>query len=158
MLIDHISKVLQARDSISEDAKDWVINEAMNPRNLQHGGTFRNTLSRRVISIVVPIFSELIANIDRNYNLNLMDPKHNDPPLFKLWLSMFKESSIMRFNYTNMITSRREVPGIGGRKAEEDYKCEMPFSWLIHEAVDSRWSFVRNFAGKCHVKLNTVSS
>ncbi len=148
VLINHISKVLQARDFICADEKDWVVNEAMNPRSLQHGGTFRNALSRKVTGIVIPIFSELIANIDHNYNLDLIDPKHNDPPLTNFWLSMFRESSVLQFNYADMINPRKQVPWVGRRKAGENYKCELPFSWLIHEAVDSQWSIVWNIGSE----------
>ncbi len=147
MLINHISKVLQQRDQTWEGEKKWVIKEAMNPRSLQHGGTFRNALSRRVDEVIVPIFSEIIASIDQNYNLDLVDPKNDNFPSSEFWLSMFRESGVMQFNYTDMITPREQVPGLGGRKAGEDYKCELPFSWLIHEAVDSQWDNAKSFAG-----------
>lgn len=145
-MVQHIFKVLEERELIRSDEKEWVVNEAMNAKNLQHGGTFRNVLSRKIDDVVIPIFSEIIAIIDQNFNLNLIDPKNENTPLSQFWLNMFRDLSIMQFNYADMVTAREHVPGVGGRKAGEDFKCELPFSWLIHEAVDSLWD---------HTKIST---
>ncbi len=140
--------MLQEREIIREDEKDWVVKEAMNSKGLQHGGTFRNALSRKVDEVIIPIFSEIIASIDQNYNLDLIDPRIDNPPLSKFWLSMFRKSGVMQFDYTDMITPREQVPGVGGRKSTEDYKCELPFSWLIYEAIRSQWDNARSSAGR----------
>lgn len=153
-LVQHIFKVLEERDQVRTDEKEWVINEAMNAKNLQHGGTFRNVLSRRVDDVVIPVFSEIIAIIDQNFNLDLIDPKNESTLLSQFWLSMFRDSSIMQFNYSDMVTPREHVPGVGGRKSGEDFKCELPFSWLIHEAVDSLWGTARSSAGVYITKIN----
>ncbi len=147
MLINHIFKVLQERDRTKKGEKEWMIKEAMNPRSLQHGGTFRNALSRKVDEVIIPVFGEIIGSIDQNYNLDLIDPKDINSSLSQFWLSMFRESGVMQYNYADMINPREQVPGVGERKAGEDYKCEMPFSWLIHEAVDSQWENAISSAG-----------
>ena len=153
VLINHISKVLQQRDETWENEKEWVVKEAMNPKSLQHGGTLRNALSRKVDEVIIPIFSEIIGSIDQNYNLDLIDPKSSDPPLTQFWLSMFRECGVLQFDYADIITPREQVPGVGGRKAEKDYKCELPFSWLIHEAMDNQWDNAKTTAGRmfCHL-------
>ena len=148
MLVDHIYKVLQERDQTWVNENEWVVKEAMNPKSLQHGGTFRNALSRKVDEVIIPIFSEIVASIDRNYNLDLIDPKNCNPVLSQFWLNMFQECGVMQFDYADMITPREQVPGVGGRKAGEDYKCELPFSWLIHEAVVNQWDNAMSSAGK----------
>ena len=147
LLISHIFQVLQERDQNKEGEKEWVVKEAMNPRSLQHGGTFRNALSRKIDEVIIPIFSEVIASIDQNYNLDLIDPKGSESPLTQFWLSMFRECGVLQFSYTDMITPREQVPGVGGRKAREDYKCELPFSWVVHEAMDSQLENARSSAG-----------
>ncbi len=150
VLIRHIYKVLQEHDEVREDKKDWVMNEAKNPKSLQHGGTFRNVLSRKIDDVIIPIFSEIIASIDQNFNLDLIYRKGEDLPFSQFWLCMFRNSSIMQFNYTDMVTPREQVPGLGGRKTREDFKCEFPFSWLVYEAVESQWDNAKCSAGeKC---------
>lgn len=121
--------------------------EAMNAKNLQYGGTFRNVISRKFDRIVIPILSEIIAIIDQNYNLALIDPSNESSPLSQFWLSVFGEFTIMQFNYTDMVIPRQQVPGVGGRKARKDFKSKLPFSWLIHEAVDSQWDNAKISAG-----------
>ena len=95
--------------------------------------------------MVIPIFSEIIASIDQNFNLDLIDPKNSNPSRTLFWINMFR---IIQFNYADMLAPREQVPGIGGRKAGEDYKCELPFSWLVHEIIDSQWNNAKSTAGK----------
>ena len=139
--------MLQEHDQLREDQKEWVINEAKNPKSLQHGGTFRNVLSRKVDEIVIPIFSKIISSIDRNFNLDLIDSKEYSSPLSQFWLIVFCDSSIMQFKYVDMVTPQDNVPGLSARKAGEDYTCELPFSWLIYEAVESQWDNAKTSAG-----------
>lgn len=151
VLVQHIHKVLQEHDQIREDQKDWVSNEAMNQKSLQQGGTFHNVLSRKIDEVIVPIFSEIIATIDQNHNLALIDPSNEDSPLSQFWLNIFRDSNIMQFNYTDMVTPRRQVPGWGGRKTGKDFRCELPFSWLVYEAIESQWDNAKSSAGKLNI-------
>ncbi len=145
ILVEHIHKILQMRDEQRPDLKEWVTTEAMNAKGLQHGGTFRNVLSRKVDDVVVPMFAEILASIDRNYNLDLIDPKSENTSLSQFWLNVFSDPEIMEFSYTS---TREQVPGLGGRKAGEDFQCQLPFSWLIYDAVDSQWNNAKSIAGK----------
>lgn len=149
VLVYHMSEILREKDKLRPDEKEWVINEAMDLRSLQHGGTFRNVLSRKVDNVIVPIFSEIISVIDQNYNLDLIDPRSEDLAVSQFWLSVFRDPDMMQFCYTDVVNPRKQVPGVGGRKAGEDFKCEMPFSWLIHSAVQSQWDNSRCSSGIC---------
>ena len=140
----HIHQLLRERDLIREDDKSWVLNEALSARKLQNGGTFQNVLARKLDDIIVPIFSEIIALVDRNYNLNRLNPKEENSPLNQFWLAMFRNPAVMQLSYEDMVTMqggghREQVPGAGGRMSEEDFKCQLPFSWLVKEAVDTQW-------------------
>ena len=147
----HVFGVLQEYDEERVDEKEWVINEAMNPKNLQHGGTFSNALSRKVDRIIVPILSEIIASIDKNYNLDLIDPKAEDAHISQFWLDFFRDSRVMHFSYADMAPGRDQVPGIGAKKVAKDFKCRLPFSWLIYEAVKSQWHNASSSCGKLNV-------
>ena len=141
---------MRERDQIREDEKNWVLNEALSSRKLQNGGTFQNVLARKLDDVLVPIFSEIIALVDRNYNLNCLNRKEKNSPLYQFWLAMFRNPAIMQLHYKDMVTTqgghREQVPGIGGRMAEEDFKCQLPFSWLVKEAVDSQWHSAKSTA------------
>ena len=147
-LVRHIHIVLQEHDQLRQDEKDWVSNEAMSQKSLRHGGTFRNVISRRIDEVIVPIFSQIIASIDQNYNLNLIDPGDEKSHQSQFWLSMFDDSSIMQFNYIDMVTPKEHVPGLGGRKTREDFQSQFPFSWLVFEVFENQWDNTKSSAGK----------
>jgi hypothetical protein len=149
ILVQHIFSVLKQREDVWEPNKQWVLNEAMDARKLQNGGTFRNVLARKIDDVIVPIFSEIIACMDRNYNLDLINPRGENTPLCQFWLNMFGRPKIMQFDYVEiMMTPREKVPGVGGRRSAEDFKCQLPFSWIIKEAVDAQWDNAKSSAGE----------
>ena len=155
ILVRHIHQLLRERDRIREDDKNWVLNEALSARKLQNGGTFQNVLARKLDDVIVPIFSEIIALVDCNYNLNHLNTKEENSSLNRFWLAMFRDPSIMQLSYEDMVTTqggghREQVPGAGGRMAEEDFKCQLPFSWLVKEAVDTQWHSAKSTVGGTH--------
>ena len=125
----------------------WVVNEAMNAKSLHQGGTFRNVLSRKVDKVVIPIFSEIIAAVDQYCNLNLIELRNESSPVSSLWLQLFRDPSIVNFDYNDMITAKDQLIGLGGRRAQTDFKCSFPFSWLVHDAVQSQWDNAKSSAG-----------
>ena len=144
----HIHQLLKERESIRQDEKNWVLNEALSAKKLQSGGTFRNVIARKLDEVIIPIFAEIIALIDHNYNLDLVDPKINNTPVTQFWLAMFRNPHVMHFSYSDM-SVREQVPGVGGRLAEEEFRCQLPFSWLVREAFEAQWDSAKSVAGDC---------
>ena len=144
----HIYRLLQEREVINNkpEFSNWVLSEALNSNNLEVGGTFRNVLARKIDEIVVPIFAKIIASIDRNYNLDDINPKAGDTPLVQFWLAMFGDPQIQQLRYSDMAQGRK-IAGLGGRMVDRDFKCKLPFFWLIKDAVDSQWDSAKNKAG-----------
>ena len=138
--------MLKKRDEIVGFDKDWVLNEALDCRRLQQGGTFRNSLTRRLDEVIIPIFAAVIAFCDQYCNLNLVRGINENDSVLRFWLSMFKNSDVVLFNYEDMATNPKS--DIGGGKASEDFECKMPFFWIIKEAIDSIWNSVSNNAGE----------
>ncbi len=139
--------MLEQHVKIYPKESKWVVNEALSAKSLHQGGTFRNVLSRKIDKVVIPIFSEIIAAIDQNCNLNLIDPKNEASPLSRLWLQLFHDTNIVNFDYNNMITAKDQLIGLGGKRARVDFVCSFPFSWLIHDAVRSQWDNAKSSAG-----------
>ena len=137
------------RDEINLD-DDWVLSEALDAKKLHNGGTFRNVLSRRLDEVVVPLFSEIIAMIDRYYNLDLVYQADWDSPLSQFWLAMFQytghRSHIDSFIMPVLQKSRQQVHGLGAQ-ISEDFKTRLPFSWIVKECVDAHWDNVKAIAG-----------
>ena len=143
ILILHIYELLKERDRALEDERNWVVNEALSSKKLQSGGTFQNVIARKLDQVIIPLFAEIIAMIDRNYNLDLVDPS---VPVFQLWLAIFRDCRVMQFIYTEMVV-RELVPGAGGRMAEEDFRCQLPFSWLVWETYEAQLDTAKSTAG-----------
>ena len=142
----YIYRLLQDREFDRPDLTDWVLGEALNSSNLEVGGTFRNVLARKIDEVVVPIFAKIIATIDRNYNLDLINPKAGDIPLAQFWLAMFSDPKVQQLRYSEMAQGGK-VLGIGKSRLDQDFKCKLPFFWLIKDAVDSQWDNAKSQPG-----------
>ena len=66
--------LLQQRESSSFE-KEWILDEALNTKKLQDGGTFQNALIRRIDEVIVPLFSHIIFFIDQYANLSFLEEK-----------------------------------------------------------------------------------
>ena len=145
VLVSHIHRILREREATSFDP-DWVLSEAMNIHNLQTGGTFKNVLSRKLDNVIIPFFAEIIAFIDHNCNLNLLQTVSPPTPLSQFWLKIFSsERAEQALHYDDMATGVQKVA-----MRDEEFECEFPFSWLVKELMDSQWDNAQTTAGtKC---------
>ena len=142
-----VHSALKDRERDRVDEKDWVVIEAMNARKLHNGGTFRNVLARRIDEVITPFFAEVIATIDRNCNLDLLDnPKNEEPSLSQFWLAMF---ALVRIDFSSIAQGKTTI--------EADFHCQMPFSWIVKEVVDGQLANTvtgKNFYSKYHCRLH----
>ena len=142
----HIYRLLQEREADRLDDSDWVLREALSTNKLQLGGTFRNVLVRKIDEVVDPIFAKIIAVIDQYCNLDLINPKAEESPLFQFWLSMFREPTVLRLKYSEMHGSTANASEKGGN-LYADFKCQMPFFWIIKDVVDRQCDIAMRNAG-----------
>ncbi len=136
--------MLEEREEVRVDEADWVLTEALNPKKLQNGGTFRNVLARKLDDVVIPIFAAIIALVDRNYNLNWIRREQENTTCAQFWLDMFRDPQIMGFCYEELVQGH--VLGAGRRMLEDDFKCQLPFSWVIKEVFDVHWDAAKSNA------------
>ena len=119
---------LKQREEDRIDERDWVLMEARNGVKLQSGGTFRNVLVRRIDEVITPYFAQIIAHIDQNCNIDLLDSESQATPLSQFWLKLFDV-------YCGMIDFNSPVTGKITTKL--NFCCKLPFSWLVKETVDA---------------------
>ena len=127
--------------------------EAMSEKRLQSGGTFRNVLSRKLDEVVVPIFAEILAFIDRYSNLDLISKKNQDQPRDLFWLTVFTNESLCKFSFEQIAMGgglAHQIPGVAGKRASifDEFKCQFPFFWLVKDTVDSLWDNAKSVAGE----------
>ena len=150
---------MRERDEVRDPRKRWVLEEAMDLKKLHTGGTFGNVLVRKVDEVIVPIFAYIISAIDKNYNLDLLDSgKEFTSPVSQLWLAIFCDPKVFQFSYSEIATSKEKLPGAGSRKSGQDFKCRLPFSWLIKETADALWSNAKSSAGRKTVPVIIIKS
>lgn len=140
----HIYRLLLERETDGPDDSEWVLREALSTNKLQLGGTFRNVLIRKIDEVTDPIFAKIIAVIDQHCNLDLINPKAEESPLSQFWLSMFSEPTVLRLKYSEM-----QGNAISNNKGKlyTDFKCQMPFFWIIKDFVDCQCGIAMRNAG-----------
>lgn len=115
----------------------------MDLRKLHIGGTFKNALARKLDEVVIPLFAEVIALVDHNYNLShLKLLRLEQSAVQEFWLRMFSNPKVLQLNYSEII-GREKVPVL-----DDNFKCQLPFSWLIKEAIDNHWELGKTTSGK----------
>ena len=130
ILVKHIHSLLQQRDQAFPSSEKWVLHEACNRNALQHGGTFRNALSRKLDDVIISVFSGVITFIDQFSNLNLIRNDGSCTPVAAFWLAVFNASDVMSFKYGTPINTSINF---------KDFECKLPFFWIIKEAFDTQW-------------------
>ena len=120
----------------------------MNTRKLHIGGTFKNALAKKIDSVIIPLFAEVIAIIDHNQNLHhLKELGKRQCAIHDLWLHIFSTPELFSFNFAE-IAGREKAP------VNDDFCCKFPFSWLIKEAVDNQMENV--ISGKVYVLIHHI--
>ena len=132
--------LLKQKEGDEREDDNWACNEALSAKKLQHGGTFRNALARKIDEMLIPLFAEIIAFIDFNYNLDLV-VLNPDPDVYKLWITMFRSNELCNLNYSDIAANAREhIPGAGSLLSDSNFHCHLPFSWVIRNTINTEWS------------------
>ncbi|XP_032991850.1 E3 ubiquitin-protein ligase RNF213-like [Lacerta agilis] len=114
--------------------KEWVRREALNLDALQEVGTFRDTLWRRVQTVVTPFMAYMLSVLDIDCNLDLLVSPTTEKCVKALWIFIFKELLDIPYNSpteTILVPSYfKKSTGAGN---------EMPFSWKIKDYLEDLW-------------------
>ena len=159
-----VIRLLQERDCRIEAnaATDWVRNEALSHSSLQVGGTFRRALWLRVVNTVTPVLAEIIAFLDRNFNLQLISEAiaRASNWLTGLWLDIFNSSLVSQHRYDFLSPVQNEV---GQRVLVQSsgfhnhlFHAQFPFSCVIKSEVDGLFQEARRIAAETHEKIHLI--
>uniref|UniRef100_A0A6Q2YDT1 RING-type E3 ubiquitin transferase n=1 Tax=Esox lucius TaxID=8010 RepID=A0A6Q2YDT1_ESOLU len=117
--------------------KNWVINEASNIDALHEGGTFRQTLWKRVQAVVIPLLAQLVSVIDRDCNLDILLDTNAGGPIKKLWLDIFGDEKLLDVPYASVDNSESKTFLVQNYIAiDKNIRCTMPFSWKIMDHLE----------------------
>ncbi|XP_056144422.1 E3 ubiquitin-protein ligase rnf213-alpha [Lampris incognitus] len=145
----HSLLVAHDGNTFSSIKSNWVINEASNIDALQEGGTFRNTLWKRIQAVVIPLLAHLISFIDRDQNLDMLVDTNSDESVKKLWLDIFGDDKLLDVPNVTLDSSSETRTILMHNYIAEDKKigCSMPFGWRIKDYLDELWVHALQYEG-----------
>ncbi|XP_029898687.1 E3 ubiquitin-protein ligase rnf213-alpha-like isoform X1 [Aquila chrysaetos chrysaetos] len=145
-----ICHLLQEREKISLEPRDWVFRRAVSSEFILEDTSFRHALWMHLEDIVANLFAQILAVVDANNNLDHLSPLS---PFSELWLQMFKEESFLRIKYT----SKKQDAKISVLSMTEDPNtsvfCQFPFSWVLKAYLEELWETVYNMKGHPKVPM-----
>lgn len=137
---------------LRDRAKDWVHDEATDPRKLHMGGTFSNVLAHKVDEIIAPILGYIISTIDVNNNLDLVISKED--LVRRLWLEIFRDEHALPISYEDTTVSRTSRMYT---KSLSEFRCRFPFSSVIKCTADEVLSNAKRIPGSyVYCVINTL--
>ena len=164
-LLRRVKKLLQERDEQMEanSADMWVRNEALSHSSIQAGGTFRRALWLRIMGVITPILSEIIASIDCNSNIRLLSDYAIGAGnwLSSLWLDLFCCSQFGPLQYDDFLSPvqnemRQRVPVQSSGFSEHLFEAQFPFSHFVKIAIEEMVQEARSIAESRHERLDIV--
>ncbi|XP_065826355.1 E3 ubiquitin-protein ligase RNF213-like isoform X3 [Oscarella lobularis] len=126
-----------------ENAREWVKNEALSQNSIQAGGTFRHSLWLKIVNVVTPILAELIAFVDVDSNLLLLQETAHGVShwIGELWLKLFASFQLTPLRYEEFLSPTQQEPRHrvlvkGSGHHDHVFQANFPFSRLIKDEVD----------------------
>ncbi|KAM6211439.1 E3 ubiquitin-protein ligase rnf213-alpha-like [Sarcoramphus papa] len=145
-----ICHLLQEREKISLEPREWVYRRAVSSEFILEETSFRHALWMHLEDIVANLFAQILAVVDANNNLDHLSPLS---PHSELWLQMFKEESFLRIKYI----SKKQDAKISVLSMTEDPNtsvfCQFPFSWVLKAYLEELWEKVYNMKGHPKVPM-----
>ena len=146
----------------STSATAWVRNEALSHSGLQKGGTFRRTLWLRIVDTVTPVLSKIIAFVDRNHNLKLLEEvaAGSRSWLTDLWLGIFNSSLISGHDYDFLSPVEKAVSQrvrvLSSGLNDHLFSTQFPFSYVVKLELDGMMKKAKDIAADRGEKIVTT--
>ncbi|XP_053149440.1 E3 ubiquitin-protein ligase RNF213 [Hemicordylus capensis] len=138
---NRLFRLLRKQEESSDAMKQWMLRVASNLNSLQEAGTFRQTLWKRVQSVVTPFLAYIVSVIDRDCNLELLVRPTTENCVKALWLFIFRDLKFLNIPYILSQSSSQNGTTLVQNYFEiyEDAGNKMPFSWRIKDYLEDLW-------------------
>ena len=163
ILVEKLKLIISQKEE-RQLGETWAIAEALNPHSLHEGGTYLNTLLRRIDDDLTSYLSYTVEYIDRWNNLNLYKDEH----LQQFWLEVFCNDDICKLDYAAIKHRRNDDVAVVQPPTADaglmSAACEFPFSWLFLSAIEDQfataglWKWLNYYCNHAIVKLPSVFS
>ncbi|KAK2833428.1 hypothetical protein Q5P01_017317 [Channa striata] len=150
----HLHSLLAAHDG-NTFKSNWVIKEASNIDALQEGGTFRNTLWKRVQAVVVPLLAQLVSVIDRDQNMDILLDRNCGESVKRLWLDIFSNDKLLEIPQMQLDHNSETTTILVQNSISQDkiMRCSLPFSWRIKDYLEELWVHALQHEGQTQQEL-----
>uniref|UniRef100_A0A4W5RPA9 Uncharacterized protein n=1 Tax=Hucho hucho TaxID=62062 RepID=A0A4W5RPA9_9TELE len=137
-LRSRLHSLLENHERNIPSPKYWVLTEASNINALQEGGTFTQTLWKKIQAVVTPILAQLVSVIDRDCNLDLLLDVNCGKEVKKLWLEIFGSNEMLDIPLVKVDPNSESetILVLSHITAERTMRSSMPFSWRIRDILD----------------------
>ncbi|XP_029014016.1 E3 ubiquitin-protein ligase rnf213-alpha isoform X2 [Betta splendens] len=139
---------------------NWVIKEASNIDALQEGGTFRQTLWKRVQAVVVPLLAQLVSVIDRDHNMDILLDRNCGESVKRLWLDIFSDEKLLEISQLapDHNSETRTILVQNFITQGKNMSCSMPFSWRIKDFLEELWVHTLQHEGQTQEEFDKFVS
>ena len=119
------------------DCENWALREALKSDSLQEGGTFQNTLNKRINYILTKHFFTIVEYVDRHCNLDLL----NNSETREIWLVIFSNDNLCHFNSSSddFNESPEDLLFNHAPRSLALKCCQFPFSWIFLSSLETQW-------------------
>ncbi|KAH1172131.1 hypothetical protein KIL84_007749, partial [Mauremys mutica] len=148
-----ICNLLQEREEISDEPREWIFRRALSSEFILEGTSFRHVVWIHFEDILANMFAQILAVIDANNNL---DHISQETPISDLWLQMFKDESFLKIKYTSKAPDAKISVLSMSEDPSMSMLCHFPFSWVLKARLDKIWETVHRVKG--YPKDPTVDS
>ena len=139
ILVRKLKLIISQKEELHNE-ETWAIAEALNPHSLHEGGTYLNTLLRRIDDDLTSYLSYTVEYVDRWNNLNL----YEDENLQQFWLEVFCTDEICKLDYAVIKRRRNDEVAVVHQAAADvrllSASCKFPFSWLFLSAIQDQFA------------------
>lgn len=132
-LLSRLYDLITEKDKTIDDPESWAVQVALDGQCLQTSFTLVNSLSRLLSEVLRKLLAYIIPHIDKNSNLDLIDPEDQGSVKSQLWLSAFRNDTFFQLQYTDFTTSGSATMEV----TRQRYKCRFPFSWEMIDQIDA---------------------
>ncbi|XP_042164105.1 E3 ubiquitin-protein ligase rnf213-alpha-like [Oncorhynchus tshawytscha] len=155
-LRSRLHSLLENRERNIPSPKFWVLTEASNIDALQEGGTFTQTLWKRIQAVVTPLLAQLVSVIDRDRNLDLLVDSNSGEEVRNLWLKIFGSNEMLDIPNVDLNSESKTILVQSHVTAERTMCCTMPFSWRIRDILDELLIQTQQTRGRVEVFFEKI--
>ncbi|XP_052765375.1 E3 ubiquitin-protein ligase rnf213-alpha-like isoform X1 [Mya arenaria] len=157
-----LAKLLTEKEQSVETemmAKAWMSKEAAATSKINKAGTLRNSCHQVMCAKVTPVFAGLIAYLDTDKNLDIIESK--DTWRTQLWLKFINTPRAIDIKFDDIRSTQEDGQIAIGSSGYEGhlFSATFPFSWVISRHIDAmrRNLHFKNLSGCTDNKDKTVT-